>query len=281
MVARCLFCMISICALCFSQWYASLPDSRINYSSVLTVPFLFSMPIYFYAMSRSMHVHCLFCVTYICSARCILPRLWFLCSGSRDLSLLCATCPDVPLIVLCAFCTWFISLIYSCKLYVLCAVFICTVYFPCSDSRSQSQPHHHSEPYAQYHFHDHSNSRYCSWSHLGSYSVGSLFVLLCSILAESFLGWTDELSWFTWIVLIYMNWVALISLWTEMIDSIWFWLDLIWFDWLSRLSILCAVSVFFRSVPSARSFLPARPFLEALFFLPPVFIFNPNFLTVF
>ena len=61
------------------------------------------------------------------------------------------------------------------------------------------------------------------------------------------LGWIDELSWFTWTVLIYMNWVDLISLWTEMIDSIWFWLDLIWFDWLSRLSILCAVpSVFFR-----------------------------------
>jgi len=65
-------CMISNCVLCVSQWYLSLPDSRINYSCVLIVTFLFSMLIYSYAIS--MHVHCLFFVTYICSARCILPR---------------------------------------------------------------------------------------------------------------------------------------------------------------------------------------------------------------
>ena len=59
------------------------------------------------------------------------------------------------------------------------------------------------------------------------------------------LFWLNCFGLNRWTVLICMNWVDLTSLWTEMIDSIWFWLDLIWFDWLSRLSILCAVSVFF------------------------------------
>ena len=95
------------------------------------------------------------------------------------------------------------------------------------------------------------------------------------------LFWLNCFGLNRWTVLIYMNWVDLTSLWTEMIDSIWFWLDLIWFDWLSRLSILCAVSVFFRVCSVSAIISISTSILGGVVLLSPVFTFNSNFLTVY
>ena len=95
----------------------------------------------FYALSVSSMVSISECSMYLCvlctSVCCVYCS--FLCAvfGSFPRSpVICCSCADVSLIVLCAFCMWFISLVYSCKLYVPRVVFMCTVCFPCSDSRS-------------------------------------------------------------------------------------------------------------------------------------------------
>jgi len=112
--------------------------------------------------------------------------------------------------------------------------------------------------------------------------ISVLYVCLCwSIMLDWLIDVSVLIDLSDLTALIYMNWVDLTSPWTEMIDSIWFWLDLIRFDWLSRLSILCAVSVFFHVFSVGAIISTSTTILGGVVLLSTGIHFHSNFLTVF